>query len=184
MAVDGSALNLPNSITMLRILMAPIFVFLLLAYPEQGTWQRFLALVLFVLAISTDGLDGMIARRTDKVTDLGKFLDPVADKVLIGGALIALSVLGEIDWWVTAVILLREVAVTVYRAMVAKNVVLPASLAGKLKTILQGVAIGVVLAPFEIWFPLWSLFEQFTIYLAVAATVISGITFFMAARKR
>ena len=164
--------------------MAPIFVFLLLTYPEQASWQRFLALLLFVLAISTDGIDGMIARRTDKVTDLGKFLDPVADKVLIGGALLALSILGEIDWWVTAVILLREVAVTVYRAAVANKVSLPASLAGKLKTILQGVAIGVVLAPFEVWFPLWSLFEQFTIYLAVAATVVSGISFFAAVRKK
>jgi CDP-diacylglycerol--glycerol-3-phosphate 3-phosphatidyltransferase len=169
---------------MLRILMAPIFVFLLLTYPEQASWQRFLALLLFVLAISTDGIDGMIARRTDKVTDLGKFLDPVADKVLIGGALLALSILGEIDWWVTAVILLREVAVTVYRAAVANKVSLPASLAGKLKTILQGVAIGVVLAPFEVWFPLWSLFEQFTIFLAVAATVVSGISFFVAVRKK
>jgi CDP-diacylglycerol--glycerol-3-phosphate 3-phosphatidyltransferase len=169
---------------MLRILMAPIFVFLLLTYPEQASWQRFLALLLFVLAISTDGIDGMIARRTDKVTDLGKFLDPVADKVLIGGALLALSILGEIDWWVTAVILLREVAVTVYRAAVANKVSLPASLAGKLKTILQGVAIGVVLAPFEVWFPLWSLVEQFTIYLAVAATVVSGISFFVAVRKK
>jgi len=164
--------------------MAPIFVYLLLAYPEQATWQRFLALFLFVLAISTDGIDGMIARRTDKVTDLGKFLDPVADKVLIGGALVALSILGEIDWWVTVVILAREVAVTVYRALVAKKVSLPASAAGKLKTILQGVAIGVVLAPFEVWFSLWSLFEQFTIYLAVAATVVSGVSFFMTVRKK
>jgi CDP-diacylglycerol--glycerol-3-phosphate 3-phosphatidyltransferase len=169
---------------MLRILMAPIFVFLLLTYPEPASWQRFLALFLFVLAISTDGIDGMIARRTDKVTDLGKFLDPVADKVLIGGALVALSILDEIDWWVTAVILLRELAVTVYRALVASKVVLPASLAGKLKTILQGVAIGVVLAPFEVWFPIWSIFELFTIYLAVAATIVSGISFFIAVRKK
>ena len=169
---------------MLRILMAPIFVFLLLTYPEPASWQRFLALFLFVLALSTDGIDGMIARRTDKVTDLGKFLDPVADKVLIGGALVALSILDEIDWWVTAVILLRELAVTVYRALVASKVVLPASLAGKLKTILQGVAIGVVLAPFEVWFPIWSIFELFTIYLAVAATIVSGISFFIAVRKK
>jgi CDP-diacylglycerol--glycerol-3-phosphate 3-phosphatidyltransferase len=164
--------------------MAPVFVFLLLSLPEPVSWQRFLALFLFVLAISTDGIDGMIARRTNKVTDLGKFLDPVADKVLIGGALVTLSILGEIDWWVTAVILLRELAVTVYRAVVARKVVVPASLAGKLKTILQGVAIGVVLAPFEVWFPIWSLFELFTIYLAVAATLVSGISFFMAVRKK
>ena len=164
--------------------MAPVFVFLLLFLPEPVSWQRFLALFLFVLAISTDGIDGMIARRTNKVTDLGKFLDPVADKVLIGGALVTLSILGEIDWWVTAVILLRELAVTVYRAVVARKVVVPASLTGKLKTILQGVAIGVVLAPFEVWFPIWSLFELFTIYLAVAATLVSGISFFMAVRKK
>jgi len=169
---------------MLRILMAPIFVFLLLAFPEPASWQRFLALFLFVLAISTDGIDGMIARRTDKVTDLGKFLDPVADKVLIGGALVTLSILGEIDWWVTVVILLRELAVTLYRVSVAKKVSLPASVGGKLKTILQAVAIGVVLAPFEVWFSIWSLFELFTIYLAVAATVVSGISFFMAVRKK
>ena len=169
---------------MLRILMAPIFVFLLLTFPEPASWQRFLALFLFVAAISTDGIDGMIARRTDKVTDLGKFLDPVADKVLIGGALVALSILGEIDWWVTAVILLREVLVTAYRALVARKVVLPASLAGKIKTILQGVAIGVVLAPIEVWFPIWSVFEQLTIYLAVATTVVSGISFFVAVRKK
>jgi CDP-diacylglycerol--glycerol-3-phosphate 3-phosphatidyltransferase len=168
---------------MLRILMAPIFVFLLLSFPEPAFWQRFLALFLFVLAISTDGIDGMIARRTDKVTDLGKFLDPVADKVLIGGALVALSILGEIDWWVTAVILLREVLVTAYRALVAKKVVIAAGWAGKLKTILQGVAIG-VLAPFEVWLPIWSLFELFTIYLAVAATLVSGISFFVAVRKK
>lgn len=184
MAVDGQALNLPNSITMLRILMAPIFVFLLLSFPEPASWQRFLALFLFVLAISTDGIDGMIARRTDKVTDLGKFLDPVADKVLIGGALVTLSILGEIEWWATAVILLREALVTGYRALVAKKVSLPANWAGKLKTILQGVAIGVVLTPIEVWFPIWSVFELFTVYLAVAATVISGVTFFMAVRKK
>ena len=164
--------------------MAPVFVFLLLSFPEPASWQRFLALFLFVLAISTDGIDGMIARRTDKVTELGKFLDPVADKVLIGGALVALSILGDIQWWVTAFILLRELAVTVYRVLIAKKVVVPASLSGKLKTILQGVAIGVVLAPIEVWFPIWSLFELFTIYLAVAATLVSGISFFMAVRKK
>jgi CDP-diacylglycerol--glycerol-3-phosphate 3-phosphatidyltransferase len=168
---------------MLRILMAPIFVYLLLTFPEPASWQRFLALFLFVLAISTDGIDGMIARRTDKVTDLGKFLDPVADKVLIGGALLALSVLGEIDWWVTAIILFRELAVTGYRLIVVRKVTIPASLAGKLKTILQAVAVGVVLAPFEVWVPAWSFLEEGCIYLALAATLVSGVQFFLAARK-
>jgi CDP-diacylglycerol--glycerol-3-phosphate 3-phosphatidyltransferase len=168
---------------MIRILMAPIFVAILLSFPEQNSWQRFLALTLFVVAISTDGLDGLIARRTDKVTDLGKLLDPVADKVLIGGALLALSVLGEIDWWVTAIILFRELAVTGYRLVVARKVTIPASLAGKLKTILQAVAVGVVLAPFEVWVPAWSFLEEGCIYLALAATLVSGVQFFLAARK-
>lgn len=176
-------MNIPNSITMIRILMAPIFVAILLSFPEQNSWQRFLALTLFVVAISTDGLDGLIARRTDKVTDLGKLLDPVADKVLIGGALLALSVLGEIDWWVTAIILFRELAVTGYRLVVARKVTIPANLAGKLKTILQAVAVGVVLAPFEVWVPAWSFFEEGCVYLALAATLVSGVQFFLAARK-
>lgn len=163
--------------------MAPIFVAILLSFPEQNSWQRVLALTLFVVAISTDGLDGLIARRTDKVTDLGKLLDPVADKVLIGGALLALSVLGEIDWWVTAIILLRELAVTGYRLVVARKVTISASLAGKLKTILQAVAVGVVLAPFEVWVPAWSFLEEGCIYLALAATLVSGVQFFLAARK-
>jgi CDP-diacylglycerol--glycerol-3-phosphate 3-phosphatidyltransferase len=168
---------------MIRILMAPIFVAILLSFPEQNSWQRFLALTLFVVAISTDGLDGLIARRTDKVTDLGKLLDPVADKVLIGGALLALSVLGEIDWWVTAIILFRELAVTGYRLVVARKVTIPANLAGKLKTILQAVAVGVVLAPFEVRVPAWSFLEEGCIYLALAATLVSGVQFFLAARK-
>jgi CDP-diacylglycerol--glycerol-3-phosphate 3-phosphatidyltransferase len=138
---------------------------------------------LFVVAISTDGLGGLIARRTDKVTDLGKLLDPVADKVLIGGALLALSVLGEIDWWVTAIILFRELAVTGYRLVVARKVTIPANLAGKLKTIFQAVAVGVVLAPFEVWVPAWSFLEEGCIYLALAATLVSGVQFFLAARK-
>jgi CDP-diacylglycerol--glycerol-3-phosphate 3-phosphatidyltransferase len=125
----------------------------------------------------------LIARRTDKVTDLGKLLDPVADKVLIGGALLALSVLGEIDWWVTAIILFRELAVTGYRLVVARKVTIPASLAGKLKTILQAVAVGVVLAPFEVLVPAWSFLEEGCIYLALAATLVSGVQFFLAARK-
>jgi CDP-diacylglycerol--glycerol-3-phosphate 3-phosphatidyltransferase len=96
---------------------------------------------------------------------------------------LALSVLGEIDWWVTAIILFRELAVTGYRLVVARKVTIPASLAGKLKTILQAVAVGVVLAPFEVWVPAWSFLEEGCIYLALAATLVSGVQFFLAARK-
>jgi CDP-diacylglycerol--glycerol-3-phosphate 3-phosphatidyltransferase len=177
-------LNLPNSITLIRIGLMPIFVLLLFAGPGGNSIERWVALFLFVLAISTDGLDGAIARRTNKVTNLGKILDPIADKALIGGALLALSFLGEIDWWVTILILGRDLAVTAYRLLVVLRNVISASLAGKFKTILQGVAIGVVLAPFETWFPIWSFFEEAVIYLALAATLISGFQFFVAAAKK
>ncbi len=176
-------MNLPNSITALRILLAPIFVWLLFVAPEPLSWERWVALVLFVLAISTDGVDGMVARRTDKVTNLGKILDPIADKVLVGGSLLTLSFLGEIQWWITILILVREIGITIYRLIVVKTKVIAASGGGKLKTILQGIAIGVVLAPFEVWFEPWVIFEQVMIYLALISTVVSGIQFILVARK-
>lgn len=183
MAVDGQTVNLPNSITIARIALAPLFVYLLLISPDANSWQHWLATFVFVLAISTDGVDGAVARRTDKVTNLGKILDPIADKALLGSALLTLSYLGEIDWWITILILAREVAVTIYRAIVVKKNVIPATLAGKLKTILQGVAIGAVLAPFEIWVFAWSFVEEGLLYLALASTLVSGVQFFLAARK-
>jgi CDP-diacylglycerol---glycerol-3-phosphate 3-phosphatidyltransferase len=177
-------LNIPNSITIARIALVPLIVFLLLLGAEGNTWQRWLALFLFILAISTDGLDGSIARRTNRVTNLGKILDPIADKALIGGLLLVLSYLGEIAWWITVVILTRELAVTLYRVLVAKRNVISASLSGKLKTIFQGIAIGVILAPIEIWFPPWIYFEQFMLVIAVLLTVVSGVRFFMAAGRK
>jgi CDP-diacylglycerol--glycerol-3-phosphate 3-phosphatidyltransferase len=176
--------NIPNSITIVRILLAPLFVYLLLVSPDPNSWQHWLATFVFVLAISTDGIDGAVARRTGKVTNLGKILDPIADKALLGSSLVTLSFLGEIDWWITIAILAREFAVTIYRVMVVKNNVIPASRAGKLKTILQGVAIGAVLAPFEIWVQAWSFVEQGLLFLALASTLISGVQFFVAASKK
>lgn len=176
-------MNLPNSITLIRILLVPGFIFLLLLSPSANSIERWAAIFLFVLAISTDGIDGAIARRTDKVTNLGKILDPIADKALIGGSLLTLSFLGEIDWWITILILLREIGITIYRVRVVKKRVIPATLSGKLKTILQAVAIGAVLAPFEIWIPVWSFFEQSLLYLALAATLISGYQFVAKARE-
>jgi len=181
---DGTQLNIPNSITLVRIGLVPVVIFLLLIAAEGNTWQRWLALFLFILAISTDGLDGSIARKTNKVTNLGKILDPIADKALIGGLFLTLSYLGEIAWWITLVILLREFAVTIYRVRVAKTNVISASLSGKLKTIFQAIAIGIVLAPIEIWFPLWVYLELIALYIALGLTVSSGIRFFMAARKK
>ena len=184
MAADGSTVNIPNSITLARIALAPLFVYLLLISPDPNSWQHWLATFVFVFAISTDGIDGAVARRTGKVTNLGKILDPIADKALLGSALLILSFLGEIDWWITILILAREAAVTLYRVVVVKNKVIAASASGKLKTILQGVAIGAVLAPFEVWVPIWSFVEEGLLFVALASTLISGIQFFLSATKK
>jgi CDP-diacylglycerol---glycerol-3-phosphate 3-phosphatidyltransferase len=176
--------NIPNSITVIRIALVPLFVFLLLVSPDANSIERWAAILVFVLAISTDGLDGAIARRTDRVTNLGKILDPIADKALLGGALLTLSFLGEIDWWITVLILARELAVTLYRIVVVQKKVIAATLAGKLKTIFQGIAIGAVLAPFEIWVPAWSFVEQGLLFVALGSTLISGAQFFVAANKK
>jgi CDP-diacylglycerol--glycerol-3-phosphate 3-phosphatidyltransferase len=107
--------NLPNLITVVRILLAPVFFWLLLADAGAYGILRWIAAALFILAIATDGIDGAIARRRGMVTDLGKILDPVADKLLTSGALVCLSILGELWWWVTIVIVVREVGITVWR---------------------------------------------------------------------
>ena len=105
--------QLPNAITIVRILCAPVFLWMLLADDGADGGLRWAAAVLFVVAIATDGLDGHIARANDIVTDLGKLLDPIADKVLTGFAFVGLSILGELPWWVTIVILVREIGITI-----------------------------------------------------------------------
>jgi CDP-diacylglycerol--glycerol-3-phosphate 3-phosphatidyltransferase len=176
--------NVPNVITVVRILLAPLFVWMLLADAGHDGWLRWAAAVLFVLAIATDGVDGAIARRNGLVTELGKLLDPIADKVLTGGALIALSILGELPWWVTIVILVREIGITVYRFVVIKQGVIAASRGGKLKTIVQSVAISLAL------FPLWTLFGEWVHWvngiamtLAVVLTVVTGFDYLWQAWK-
>jgi CDP-diacylglycerol--glycerol-3-phosphate 3-phosphatidyltransferase len=176
--------NVPNVITVVRILLAPLFVWMLLADAGDDGWLRWAAAVLFVLAIATDGVDGAIARRNNLVTELGKLLDPIADKVLTGGALIALSILGELPWWVTVVILVREVGITVYRFVVIKQGVIAASRGGKIKTIVQSVAISLAL------FPLWTLFGEWVHWvngiamtLAVVLTVVTGFDYLWQAWK-
>src|SRR5690606_28101082 len=113
----------------------------------SGTAWRVTALVVFVLASLTDRLDGELARRYGLVTDFGKIADPIADKALIGAALVSLSILGELPWWVTIVILGREAGVTALRFAVIKHGVIPASFGGKIKTVLQIVAIGLFILP-------------------------------------
>jgi CDP-diacylglycerol--glycerol-3-phosphate 3-phosphatidyltransferase len=139
--------NLPNALTVLRLAVVPLFAVLLLSDHGQSTAGRYWATLFFALAIITDRYDGLIARRTGQVTEFGKLADPIADKALTGTALIGLSVLGLLPWWVTLVILVREVGVTLLRFWVIRHGVIAASRGGKAKTVLQALAIGLYILP-------------------------------------
>ena len=142
--------HVPNTITIVRIFFAPVFIWMLLTAGDDLTSPlRWWGAGLFVVGMATDGIDGYLARKYNVVSDFGKLLDPIADKVLTGGALITLSILGELPWWVTAVILLREVGITIFRFAVLSDRVIPASRGGKLKTITQFVAITFALLPMQ-----------------------------------
>jgi CDP-diacylglycerol---glycerol-3-phosphate 3-phosphatidyltransferase len=176
-------MNLPNLITLARIALAPLFIWVLFVFQNPAAHERWIVVFLFVLASATDGVDGALARKRNQVTDLGKLLDPIADKVLIGGALLALSALGQIDWWITAVILIREVGITVYRFVVIKDRVIAASGGGKLKTIMQSIAVGFYLSPLAgYWAPI-GLLQLGLLYFALVLTLVSGIQYLAAARK-
>ena len=176
-------LNLPNSITLLRILLVPVFITLLFASPEKSGVERWVATAIFVIAISTDGIDGAIARKRNLITNLGKLLDPIADKALIGGALVSLSILGELSWYITGAILFREFAITIYRLVVAKRRVLAASPGGKFKTVMQSIAIGFLLSPFDYYFPWLIPIEMVLIYFALFVTIITAIQYIDAELK-
>lgn len=170
--------QLPNAITIARILVAPVFLWMLLADAGADGALRWWAGILFVVAIATDGLDGHIARRHDIVTDLGKLLDPIADKVLTGCAFVGLSILGELPWWVTIVVLVREIGITVYRFVVVSDHVLAAAWLGKAKTVAQAVALSLALLPLVglLGTPMaWV--NGITMTVAVVLTVVSGVDY-------
>ncbi len=139
--------NLPNALTVLRLAVVPLFAWLLLAEGGMDTGRRWWATLFFAVAIITDRYDGMIARRTNQVTEFGVLADPIADKALTGTALVGLSVLGLLPWWVTVVILVRELGVTLLRFWVIRHGVIAASRGGKAKTVVQALAIGLYLMP-------------------------------------
>ena len=176
-------MNLPNLITIIRIAFVPLFIWLLFVAAEKQSVERWLSVVIFVLAIATDGVDGAIARRKNLVTNLGKLLDPIADKALLGGALISLSILGELPWWITIVILVRELGITIYRLVVVKRRVIAAAGGGKLKTILQSVAVGFLLSPLDVYMPWLAPVEQVLLYAALLVTLTSGVQFIRAELK-
>jgi CDP-diacylglycerol--glycerol-3-phosphate 3-phosphatidyltransferase len=183
-AVRPSNWNVPNAITVVRILLTPVFIWLLLtADPDSAA--RWAAGVFFILAIATDGIDGWIARRWNLVTDLGKILDPIADKGLTGSALVCLAILGELPWWVVVLILVREIGITIWRLFELRlGRVIPASRGGKLKTIAQSVAISLALLP------LWTVLGDWvhwlngvTMTIAVVLTVASGLDYLVQGRR-
>jgi len=140
-------LNVANLLTLSRLALVPLFVGALFAGDGSDTTWRSIATALFAIASLTDHVDGWVARKFGLVTDFGKLADPIADKALIGAALIGLSILGELGWWVTVIIAVREVGVTLLRFWVIKHGVIPASRGGKAKTMAQIAAIGLYLLP-------------------------------------
>ncbi|GAA2860704.1 CDP-diacylglycerol--glycerol-3-phosphate 3-phosphatidyltransferase [Paenarthrobacter ilicis] len=175
--------NLPNILTMLRIALVPFFVwFLLEDNHEFGIW-RWAALVAFAVAIYTDKLDGDIARARGLITNFGKIADPIADKLLIGSALVLLSILAELPWWVTILILVREWGITALRFVVIKYGVMPASRGGKLKTVVQTLAIFLYLLPLKASVPWLDGLAFWVMMLAAAITLWTGVEYVVQALK-
>jgi CDP-diacylglycerol---glycerol-3-phosphate 3-phosphatidyltransferase len=169
-------LNVPNLLTLLRVLAIPVVVVALLSEIENGD---VIAAAVFAAAAATDGLDGWIARRRNQVTTFGQLVDPLADKLLIVAALLSLVSLGRLQAWVAMVIIAREVAVTVLRAIaVERGVVIPADWLGKVKTAVQIAAVIALIATD----PSPPLVDAL-VYLAVAVTVISGLHYFLGVRR-
>lgn len=181
-SVRSGLVNLPNELTLLRLLLVPVFAWLLLAEGGQNPDLRIAATFAFLFASVTDLVDGYLARKLDLVTTFGKIADPLADKALTGVALIGLSLIGSLDWWITAVILFREVGVTVVRFLVISHGVIPASRGGKSKTVAQMVAISLFLLPgLESGF--WYWFKWSWMLLALVLTVLTGIDYLHKARE-
>lgn len=175
--------NVPNVLTILRIIAAPGVVIMLLAHPGDANW-RLATTVLFVAAVLTDFVDGRIARSTGQVTNFGKLWDPIADKTLTGVAFVGLSIIGELWWWVTIVVLARELAVTGLREhLKQQGQIMPAGPGGKLKTATQSVALTLYLLGLA-GMPAWLAWTgHVTMGLCVALTVVTGVHYFILARR-
>lgn len=171
--------NLPNALTVLRILLVPVFVVLLLMGNGEDAVLRTWAFVVFAGAMVTDWIDGTLARRWNLITDFGKIADPIADKALMAAAMISLSLVHELFWWVTVVILVREVGITVWR-LVGVDHVVAASKGGKLKTATQTLGVGMLILPLPHW--VWPV-EWFVMGVAVVLTAYSGIDYLVKARQ-
>jgi len=178
--IRRSEINLPNSITISRILALPFCAYALFKNGGDDSTWRIIAFVLFFLVGVTDFLDGKLARSRNTVTEFGKLLDPIADKALIGTALISLSILHTLPWWVTIVILTREIGITIFRFVVINGGVIPANRGGKVKTIVQNFAAGFYILPLSsslYWF------RELFMGAALILTVTTGIWYLVEASK-
>jgi CDP-diacylglycerol--glycerol-3-phosphate 3-phosphatidyltransferase len=164
--------NVANVLTVVRIFLVPVFVFCL---AQGGTAWRLGALAAFGGASFTDFLDGQLARKRGLVTDFGKIADPIADKALTGAALITLSALGELPWWVTGLILVREFGITAMRFAVIRRGVIAASQGGKLKTLLQIIAICLYVLPASAGLP--ALVKEVVMAAALVVTLVTGVDY-------
>lgn len=176
---NDKIVNIPNALTTLRLVAVPVMIWLMAIDTRDA---RAWATVVFLVAAFTDLMDGAIARKRGEITSFGKLADPIADKALIGAALIGLSLLDDLAWWITIVILVRELGVTFLRMWVIKHGVIPASRGGKAKTLAQVIAISMYLyVPADLdW---WSNIAEGVMAIAVFLTIITGFDYIMRAVK-
>lgn len=177
-ATGASAYNIANALTVSRLLLVPLFLALLFAGDRGELAARLAACGVFAVAVVTDKFDGDLARSRGLVTDFGKIADPIADKALIGAALVGLSLLDELAWWVTIVIMARELGVTALRFAVLHHGVIPASPGGKIKTALQAVAIALLLVFATGW---QHQAATGVMWVAVAVTAVTGVQYVLQA---
>jgi CDP-diacylglycerol--glycerol-3-phosphate 3-phosphatidyltransferase len=184
----GGNWNLPNALTTLRIVMVPFFGWALLVDDGGSILWRCVAYALFAAAMITDKVDGDIARSRNLVTNFGKIADPIADKALTGMAFVGLALIGELWWWVAAVVLIREWGITVLRFYVIRHGVMAASAGGKLKTVLQTLALGLFILPLRLLHGTWDTIGTAAWWIAVAlmvaavtVTVVTGVDYVLKA---
>lgn len=172
----------PNLITSARLALVPVVLWLMFDFWSDPI-VRLVALVLLILAASTDGLDGGIARKRNLETNLGKILDPIADKALLSGSLIALSILGAVPWLATIIILVRELGITLFRLAVVRKRVIAASGGGKFKTVMQIIAVCLYIAPFAFLGQWYLILADIVLWFTVILTVWTGISYLRPSRK-
>jgi len=180
-----SAWNIANYLTVLRLLLVPVFGWLLLVDDGRNAAYRWAAFAVFAVAMLTDRIDGDLARSRGLVTNFGKVADPIADKALVSMALIGLSLIGDVWWWVTVVVLVREWGITAVRFWVIRHGVMAAGRGGKLKTLLQTVGIGIYLWPrWTLPFSdLWDWVAAVSLGAAVVVTVVTGVDYLVQALR-